>query len=98
MHSQDLYAYSEQICTQNVIDVSTIAMLDCCRSAGGDTNGVCHWLGRKRGASAWVNPNAAGRLTVRASSPACRNTDPKVWHSLKHMASVVCCSTLGALL
>jgi hypothetical protein len=44
----------------------------------GDNNGVCHWLGRNCGTAPWVNPHAAGRLTVRASSPACRSTDPKV--------------------
>ncbi|KAL4859062.1 BTB/POZ domain-containing protein [Chlorella vulgaris] len=43
----------------------------------GDRNGVCWHLGTACGTQPWVNPVLAGRLAVRASSPACRSTDPK---------------------
>lgn len=43
----------------------------------GDKNGVCWHLGSRGGSQPWVNPVLAGRLQVRASSPACRSTDPK---------------------
>jgi hypothetical protein len=43
----------------------------------GDKNGVCWHLGTGGGTQPWVNPVLAGRLQVRASSPACRSTDPK---------------------
>ncbi|KAL4421040.1 hypothetical protein ABPG77_007515 [Micractinium sp. CCAP 211/92] len=43
----------------------------------GDRNGVCWHLGTCGGTQPWVNPVLAGRLQVRASSPACRSTDPR---------------------
>ncbi|KAL4459024.1 hypothetical protein ABPG75_013889 [Micractinium tetrahymenae] len=43
----------------------------------GDKNGVCWHLGTCGGSQPWVNPVLAGRLQVRASSPACRSTDPR---------------------
>ncbi len=43
----------------------------------GDANGVCAYLGSNYGADTWVNPVLAGRMMVRASSPSCRQTDPK---------------------
>eukprot|EP00884_Botryococcus_braunii_P002666 jgi/Botrbrau1/123/Bobra.0022s0109.1 len=43
----------------------------------GDCNGVIYHIGCNFGKSAWVNPVLAGRLTVKASSPVCRHTDPR---------------------
>eukprot|EP00887_Chlorella_sp_A99_P006709 scaffold3.g6709.t1 len=43
----------------------------------GDHNGVCWFLGTAYGTQQWVNPMTAGRLQARASSPACRGTDPR---------------------
>ena len=60
--------------------------------------GVCHYLGTNDGAGPWVNPHVASRLTVRASSPACRTTDPKVRrrrHS--HRLPRICISSAAAL-
>ena len=52
----------------------------------GDKNGVCWHLGTNYGTQPWVNPMLAGRASARASSPACRNTDPRaiVGHSYLH--------------
>ena len=52
----------------------------------GDKNGVCWHLGTSYGSQPWVNPMLAGRVHVRASSPACRNTDPRaiVGHTYLH--------------
>lgn len=44
----------------------------------GDCNGVCWYIGTRYGAQTWVNPVLAGLMTVRASSPTIRGTDPRV--------------------
>jgi hypothetical protein len=44
--------------------------------ADGDANGVVHWLATGGGARPYLNPALTGALRVRASSPACRHTDP----------------------
>ena len=41
----------------------------------GDRNGVFHHLGSQ--GSSWLNPVVARTLTLTASSPTCRHTDPK---------------------
>jgi len=43
----------------------------------GDDNGVCHFIGTSYGSQEWVNPVLSGQIKVSASSPVCRNTDPK---------------------
>jgi len=43
----------------------------------GDHNGVSWYLGTAYGKQKWVNPVLAGRLSIKASSPECRNTDTK---------------------
>lgn len=43
----------------------------------GDHNGVSWYLGTAYGKQKWVNPVLAGRLSIKASSPECRNTDSK---------------------
>ena len=43
----------------------------------GDANGLLHWLGTDGGSSPWVNPVLSGALTITASSPPCRTTDPR---------------------
>ncbi|KAL3139743.1 hypothetical protein ABBQ38_004048 [Trebouxia sp. C0009 RCD-2024] len=43
----------------------------------GDDNGVCRFIGTSYGQQEWVNPVLSGQIKVTASSPVCRNTDPK---------------------
>ncbi|KAL5713839.1 hypothetical protein ACHQM5_015881 [Ranunculus cassubicifolius] len=43
----------------------------------GDKNGVIYYAGTSYGAHQWVNPVLAKKITVTASSPASRYTDPK---------------------
>ena len=43
----------------------------------GDANGLIHWLGTRGGAAPWVNPVLSGALSIAASSPPCRTTDPR---------------------
>lgn len=43
----------------------------------GDCNGVCYYIGTRYGAQTWVNPVLAGLMTVKASSPTIRGTDPR---------------------
>jgi hypothetical protein len=44
----------------------------------GDTNGACHFLGSKGGTSQWTNPVHSKAISVAASSPLSRFTDPEV--------------------
>lgn len=44
----------------------------------GDSNGVLYFAGTSYGAHQWVNPVLAKRITVAASTPVSRYTDPKV--------------------
>ncbi|WKA09250.1 hypothetical protein VitviT2T_026915 [Vitis vinifera] len=44
----------------------------------GDSNGVLHFAGTSYGEHQWVNPILAKRITITASSPTSRHTDPKV--------------------
>ncbi|KAK9833216.1 hypothetical protein WJX74_010670 [Apatococcus lobatus] len=44
----------------------------------GDQNGVIYHFGTNFGTQQWVNPVLAGRVEVKASSPVCRSTDPKI--------------------
>ncbi|XP_037493451.1 BTB/POZ domain-containing protein At2g30600 isoform X2 [Jatropha curcas] len=44
----------------------------------GDSNGVLHFAGTSYGEHQWVNPVLAKRITITASSPTSRFTDPKV--------------------
>lgn len=44
----------------------------------GDSNGVLYFAGTSYGEHQWVNPVLAKRITVTASSPISRFTDPKV--------------------
>lgn len=43
----------------------------------GDNNGVIYFSGTSYGEHQWVNPVLAKKITVTASSPTCRYTDPK---------------------
>jgi hypothetical protein len=43
----------------------------------GDHNGVCWHIGTRYGSQKWINPVVAGLLSVRASSPVARGTDPR---------------------
>jgi len=51
----------------------------------GDRNGVCYFAGTAYGSSSWTNPVLSRRLSVTASSPASRHTDPKVMVSRQFM-------------
>ncbi|XP_017606272.1 BTB/POZ domain-containing protein At2g30600 [Gossypium arboreum] len=44
----------------------------------GDSNGVLYFSGTSYGEHPWVNPVLSKRITITASSPASRHTDPKV--------------------
>ncbi|WOG97717.1 hypothetical protein DCAR_0417058 [Daucus carota subsp. sativus] len=44
----------------------------------GDSNGVLYFAGTSYGAHQWLNPVLAKRITVTASTPVSRYTDPKV--------------------
>ncbi|KAM7521310.1 hypothetical protein LguiB_020272 [Lonicera macranthoides] len=44
----------------------------------GDSNGVLYFAGTSYGQHQWVNPVLAKRITITASSPMSRYTDPKV--------------------
>ncbi|KAF5828541.1 hypothetical protein DUNSADRAFT_17460 [Dunaliella salina] len=65
--------------------------LPCCHECAyvcdGDANGVLHYIGTAQGTQAWVNPVLAKRVTVRASSPASRHTDPKTLCGEKFQAT-----------
>ncbi|KAK8956097.1 BTB/POZ domain-containing protein [Platanthera guangdongensis] len=43
----------------------------------GDNNGVMYFSGTSYGEHQWVNPVLSKKITVTASSPTCRYTDPK---------------------
>lgn len=43
----------------------------------GDHNGVCWHMGTRYGSQKWINPVVAGLLSVKASSPVARGTDPR---------------------
>ncbi|XP_002510674.2 BTB/POZ domain-containing protein At2g30600 isoform X1 [Ricinus communis] len=43
----------------------------------GDSNGVLYFAGTSYGEHQWVNPVLAKRITITASSPTLRHTDPK---------------------
>jgi hypothetical protein len=43
----------------------------------GDHNGACWHVATRYGTRQWVNPVSAGLVAARASSPACRGTDPR---------------------
>ncbi|GAA0177007.1 hypothetical protein LIER_29643 [Lithospermum erythrorhizon] len=44
----------------------------------GDSNGVLYFAGTSYGAHQWLNPVLSKRITITASSPVSRYTDPKV--------------------
>ncbi|KAK9135702.1 hypothetical protein Syun_015032 [Stephania yunnanensis] len=53
----------------------------------GDTNGVIYYAGTSYGEHQWVNPVLAKKVTVTASSPASRYTDPKALVSRAYQAT-----------
>ncbi|KAL6011917.1 hypothetical protein ACLOJK_002383 [Asimina triloba] len=53
----------------------------------GDNNGVIYFAGTSYGEHQWVNPVLAKKITVAASSPASRYTDPKALVSRTYQAT-----------
>ncbi|KAK9109413.1 hypothetical protein Sjap_017473 [Stephania japonica] len=53
----------------------------------GDTNGVIYYAGTSYGEHQWFNPVLAKKVTVTASSPASRYTDPKALVSRAYQAT-----------
>ncbi|PKA46206.1 BTB/POZ domain-containing protein [Apostasia shenzhenica] len=53
----------------------------------GDNNGVIYYAGTSYGEHQWVNPFLAKKITITASSPACRYTDPKALVSRAYQAT-----------
>ncbi|XP_058090666.1 BTB/POZ domain-containing protein At2g30600 [Magnolia sinica] len=53
----------------------------------GDNNGVIYFAGTSYGEHQWVNPILAKKITVTASSPASRYTDPKALVSRTYQAT-----------
>ncbi|KAJ3693942.1 hypothetical protein LUZ60_009422 [Juncus effusus] len=53
----------------------------------GDNNGVIYYAGTSYGEHKWVNPVLAKKITVSASSPASRYTDPKALVSRAYQAT-----------